>query len=72
MGMKPYLPAIPLDDDYLKVTAIETVHPKAFFPGLLLLRIHTEDGIIGHGETYYCAEAVQSMIHDWMGRRIHQ
>ena len=70
MGMKPYLPAIPLDDDYLKVTAIETVHPKAFFPGLLLLRIHTEDGIIGHGETYYCAEAVQSMIHDWMGRRI--
>ena len=22
--------------------------------------------IIGHGETYYCAEAVQSMIHDWM------
>jgi galactonate dehydratase len=34
------------------------------------VRIHTEDGIIGHGETYYCAEAVQAMIHDWMARRL--
>ena len=52
------------------ITAIETVQPRDLFPGLLLVRIHTEDGLIGHGETYCCAEAVQAMIHDWMARRL--
>ncbi|MFT5087074.1 MAG: galactonate dehydratase [Candidatus Latescibacterota bacterium] len=67
---KPYLPPSPIDEGKVKVTAIETMQPKELFPGLLLVRIHTEDGIIGHGETYYCAEAVQAMIHDWMARRL--
>jgi galactonate dehydratase len=70
MTAKPYLPPSPIDEGKVKITAIETVQPKDLFPGLLLVRIHTEDGIIGHGETYYCAEAVQAMIHDWMGRRL--
>ncbi len=70
MTAKPYLPPTPLDDDRVVITAIETVQPKDLFPGLLLVRIHTEDGHIGHGETYYCAEAVQAMIHDWMARRL--
>ena len=70
MTAKPYLPPTPLDDDRVVITAIETVQPKDLFPGLLLVRIHTEDGLIGHGETYYCAEAVQAMIHDWMARRL--
>jgi galactonate dehydratase len=67
---KPYLPPSPIEEGKVKITAIETLQPKELFPGLLLLRIHTEDGIIGHGETYYCAEAVQAMIHDWMARRL--
>ncbi len=67
---KPYLPPSPIDEGKVKITAIETLQPKELFPGLLLVRIHTEDGIIGHGETYYCAEAVQAMIHDWMARRL--
>ena len=70
MTAKPYLPPTPLDDDSVVITAIETVQPRDLFPGLLLVRIHTEDGLIGHGETYYCAEAVQAMIHDWMARRM--
>ena len=70
MRAKPYLPPTPLDDDSVVITAIETVQPRDLFPGLLLVRIHTEDGLIGHGETYYCAEAVQAMIHDWMARRM--
>lgn len=67
---KPYLPPSPIDEGKVKITAIETMQPRELFPGLLLVRIHTEDGIIGHGETYYCAEAVQAMIHDWMARRL--
>lgn len=37
----------------IKITALETVIPDDLMPGLLLLRIHTDAGIIGHGETYY-------------------
>lgn len=54
----------------IKVTAIETVIPDDIMPGLMLLRIHTDAGQIGHGETYYVPHAVASMIHDWMARRL--
>ena len=65
-----YLPPSPLSDGKVTVTAIESLQPVNLFPGLLLVRIHTDTGLIGHGETYYCAEAVQAMIHDWMARRL--
>ena len=54
----------------LKITALETVIPDHIMPGLLLLRVHTDAGFIGHGETYYAPHAVAAMIHDWMGRRL--
>ena len=54
----------------IRITAIETVIPDSIMPGLLLLRIHTDHGSIGHGETYYAPHAVASMIHDWMARRL--
>lgn len=67
---KPYLPPVPLDDQAVRITAVETVIPTDLFPGLLLLRIHTDTGIIGHGETYYAPHAVGAMVHDWMARRL--
>lgn len=39
-------------------------------PGLVLLRIRTEDGLEGFGETYYGPGAVASLIHDWMADRL--
>jgi galactonate dehydratase len=66
---KPYLPATPIDD-CPRITAIETVIPNDIMSGLLLIRIHTDAGIIGHGETYYAPHAVASLIHDWMARRL--
>jgi L-alanine-DL-glutamate epimerase-like enolase superfamily enzyme len=54
----------------LRITAIETVIPDDIMPGLLLIRIHTDAGVIGHGETAYAPHAVQAMIHDWMARRL--
>ena len=65
-----YLQPSPVPDGKITITAVETIQPVNLFPGLLLLRIHTDSGLIGHGETYYCAEAVQSMIHDWMAHRL--
>ena len=54
----------------IKITKIETAMPQHVMPGLLALRIHTDAGYIGCGETYYVPHAVASMIHDWMARRL--
>lgn len=54
----------------MKITRLETVVPRDIMPGLLALRIHTDAGHIGHGETYYVPEAVAAMIHDWMANRL--
>ena len=61
-----YLPPTPVEEGAVRITAIETYIPDDLFPGLIFLRIHTDAGIIGHGETYYGAHAVQALIHDWM------
>lgn len=53
-----------------KITAIETTMPEEQMPGLLLVRVHTASGLVGHGETCYAPHAVAAMIHDWMGRRL--
>ncbi len=36
-------------------------------PNTLWVRIHTEDGLVGLGETYYAPRAVSAMIHDVLG-----
>lgn len=39
-------------------------------PALLAVRIHTDEGLVGCGETYYVPQAVAAIIHDWMARRL--
>lgn len=53
-----------------RIVAIETVVPTEIMSNLILLRIHTESGIIGCGETYYTPHAIESLIHDWMAERL--
>ncbi len=65
-----YLPSTPLPHGGLKITAIETSAVTDIMGALLLVRVHTEGGLIGHGETYYAPTAVQSLIHDWMSYRL--
>ncbi|QDS90674.1 D-galactonate dehydratase [Rosistilla ulvae] len=50
----------------MKIVKIETAIPDEIMPGLLLLRIHTDEGLVGCGETYYAPEAVAGLVHDWM------
>ena len=52
------------------ITAIETAIPDGIMPNLILIRIHTDDGLIGCGETYYTPHAIESLIHDWMAERL--
>src|SRR4051812_22389469 len=65
-----YLPPTPVESDAVRITAIETSIPSDLFPGLVLMRIHTDAGIIGHGESCYAPAAVAAMVHDWMARRL--
>lgn len=53
-----------------KITAIETSIPTDIMTNLILVRVHTEDGQIGCGETYYTPQAIESLIHDWMAHRL--
>jgi galactonate dehydratase len=46
----------------MQITAIDTVR-IAEFPSLLYVRVHTDDGLIGLGETFFNAEAVEAYVH---------
>ena len=46
----------------MKVTAIETVR-VAEFPNLLWVQVHTDEGLVGLGETFYGPEAAEAHIH---------
>jgi len=49
--------------DEMKVTAIETVH-VAEFANVLWVRIETDEGLVGLGETFRNPEAVTAYIHE--------
>jgi L-alanine-DL-glutamate epimerase-like enolase superfamily enzyme len=47
----------------VKVIGVETVR-SAIQPNLLFLRLHTDDGITGLGESFFGAAAVEAYIHE--------
>ena len=50
----------------MKITKLETVRIEER-PNLLWLHVHTDEGIIGLGETFFGAGAVEAYIHDNLG-----
>jgi galactonate dehydratase len=53
----------------MKITSIETLR-TAEFANVLWVRVHTDAGIIGLGETFYGAGAVEAHIHDTLAIRL--
>jgi galactonate dehydratase len=53
----------------MKITSIETLR-AAEFANLLWVRIHTDQGTVGLGETFYGAAAVEAHIHDTLSIRL--
>ena len=53
----------------MKITAIETLRTEEF-ANVLWVRVHTDAGIIGLGETFYGAGAVAAHIHDTLAGRL--
>ncbi|MDP6982252.1 MAG: mandelate racemase/muconate lactonizing enzyme family protein [Candidatus Latescibacteria bacterium] len=47
----------------MKIVKIETVH-VAEFANILFVRIHTDSGLIGLGETYYTPDATRAFVHE--------
>ena len=53
----------------MKITSIETLR-TAEFANVLWVRVHTDAGVIGLGETFYGAGAVEAHIHDTLAGRL--
>jgi hypothetical protein len=47
----------------VKVTRVETLR-LGEFPNLIWVRVHTDEGVSGLGETFFGAEAVEAYIHE--------
>jgi len=47
----------------VKITKVETIRVKEFFH-VLWVRVHTDNGLVGLGETWYLPRAVASVIHE--------
>ena len=49
----------------MKVTALETIYVDEF-PNLLWVQVHSDEGPVGLGETFFGADAVEAHIHEFI------
>jgi galactonate dehydratase len=53
----------------MRITALETIR-VAERPNLLWLRVHTDEGVTGLGETFFGAATVEAHVHEWIAPRV--
>ena len=53
----------------MKITAVDTVRLDEF-PNLLWVRVHTDEGLVGLGETFFGARAVEAYVHESAAPRL--
>lgn len=53
----------------MKITQLETVR-LGEFPNIIWVRLHTDEGLTGLGETFMGAEAVEAYLHEWVAPRV--
>jgi galactonate dehydratase len=53
----------------MKITKLETLRLEEF-PNLVWLRLHTDEGPIGLGETSFAARSVESYLHEYVTPRV--
>ena len=58
----------------MKVVGIETIVPgdQSPLPEIVFVRVFTDEGVVGHGETYYTPRAVAAYIHEFLAPRLLQ
>ena len=53
----------------MKITRLETLRLSGF-PNLVWLRVHTDEGVSGLGETSYAAQSVETYLHESVAPRV--
>ena len=53
----------------MRITKLETLRAREF-GNVLWVRVHTDEGLVGLGETFYGAGAVESHLHDTLASRL--
>ncbi|MCE3269915.1 MAG: dgoD, partial [Ramlibacter sp.] len=53
----------------MKIRQLETIR-LGEFPNILWVRVHTDEGLVGLGETFMGAEAVEAYLHEWAAPRL--
>jgi galactonate dehydratase len=53
----------------MRITALETIR-LAEFANLLWLKVHTSEGIVGLGETFFLAETVEAYVHECLAQKL--
>jgi galactonate dehydratase len=53
----------------MKITQVETIR-LGEFPNILWVRIYTDEGLVGLGETFMGAAAVEAYIHEWVAPKL--
>ena len=53
----------------MKITQIETIRTTEL-PNILWVRLHTDEGLVGLGETFFVVETVETYIHEYAAPRL--
>ena len=53
----------------MKITQLETIR-LGEFPNIIWVRLHTDDGLVGLGETFMGAKAVEAYLHEWVAPKL--
>src|SRR3977135_3413633 len=69
VGLLPSLRKPARGGHKMKITSIETLRTEEF-ANVLWVRVHTDANVIGLGETFYGAGAVEAHIHDTLAGRL--
>ncbi len=53
----------------MKITQLETIR-LGEFPNIIWVRLHTDEGLVGLGETFMGAQAVEAYLHEWVAPKL--
>ena len=53
----------------MKITRVETLR-LGEFPNIFWVRLHTDEGLVGLGETFMGAAAVEAYVHEWAAQKL--
>jgi L-alanine-DL-glutamate epimerase-like enolase superfamily enzyme len=53
----------------MKITGIETIRIEER-PNLLWVHVHTDEGLVGLGETFFIAQTVETYVHEFIAPRV--